>query len=212
MDSDNRNSGASSPPFVEGYVAGPPDRLATWEDIVNLPERFGAEIIGGRIHYRAMTRWRHGHAIGLVGARLVNALGDRGAAGWWILHNADFDIGHGNSVRPDLAGVRKERYPDELPDEFPLRLIPDWVCEVLSPSNAHYDRCDKAEAYGKAGVPWYWIVDTEERTLEVLELVNGRWQIFGVYTDGAVVGLPPFEDVTLAVSEIFVPKKAAPLG
>ncbi|MBM4345934.1 MAG: Uma2 family endonuclease [Deltaproteobacteria bacterium] len=210
MDSDN-HCGASSLPPVEGYVPGPPGRPATWEDIVNLPENLHAEVVNGRVHYRLTARGQHGHAVGEIFSAVRRSAGQGGGDGWWILLDAGFDIGHGSFVGPDLAGIRKARCP-EFPTGFPIRLVPDWVCEVLSPSNAHYDRGDKAEAYAKAGVPWYWIVDADERTVEVLELVNGRWQIFGVYTDGAVVALPPFEDVTLTVSEIFVPKKAAAPG
>ncbi len=208
MDSDNRNSGADSPPLVGGYIAGPPDRSAMWEDIVNLPEHFHAEIVSNRVHYRMGSRGGHGHAVGALNGLLHPARSGaaRGAA-WWLLADASLFIGHGSWVAPDITGLRKAHCP-EIPTEFPMQLVPDWVCEVLSPSNAHYDRGDKAEAYAKAGVPWFWIVDTDERTLEVLELVNGRWQIFGVYTDGAVVALPPFDEVPLAVGEIFVPKRA----
>ncbi len=211
MDSVNHSSGADSVPVVAGYVAGPPDRPATWEDIVNLPEQFNAEIVNGRIHYRMGSRGRHGVATIRVGGRIDAGVGQRDPGGWWIMTDSAFFIGHGTWVAPDVTGVRKQRCP-EMPTDFPMPLVPDWVCEVVSPSNAHYDRGDKGQAYAKAGVPWYWIVDTEERTVEVLELVNGRWQIFGVYTDGAVVALPPFGDVTLVVSEIFVPKQVERLA
>lgn len=45
-----------------------------------------------------------------------------------------------------------------------------------------------------------------------MQLASGHWQIFGVHTDGAVLALPPFDDVPLAVGEVFVPKKAQPAG
>ncbi len=205
MDSDNRSSGASDVLYADGYVSGPLGRPATWEDIVNLPDHFGAEILGGRLHYRAMTRWRHARSSGELYRQICNALGVGERSGWWILQDCDVDLGVQNWVRPDLLGIRRDHHP-ELPEVWPLRLTPDWVCEVLSPNNAHYDRGDKAEVYAQAGVPWYWIVDADEHTIEVLELVNGRWQVFGVYTDGALVGSPPLQGVQLAVSEIFTPK------
>jgi len=83
---------------------------------------------------------------------------------------------------------------------------PDWVCEVLSPTTSAYDRGKKATAYAQAGVPWYWIVDPIERTVEVLELLNGRWTISGVYTDGAELALPPFEQTVIVVAELFAPE------
>jgi Uma2 family endonuclease len=41
------------------------------------------------------------------------------------------------------------------------------VAEVLSPSNPRYDRFIKRRRYQEAGVPLYWIVDGDERQVEV---------------------------------------------
>lgn len=58
-------------------------------------------------------------------------------------------------------------------------------------------------------MPWYWIVDPVERTVEVLELINGRWTISGVYTDGAELALSPFEQTAIVIAELFTPQAAA---
>ena len=42
------------------------------------------------------------------------------------------------------------------------------VVEVLSPSNARVDLILKRHDYGAAGIPQYWIVDIQRRTLTVL--------------------------------------------
>ena len=44
---------------------------------------------------------------------------------------------------------------------------PDLVVEVLSPSNRSYDRNLKRRRYLELGVPELWIVDADERTIEV---------------------------------------------
>lgn len=41
------------------------------------------------------------------------------------------------------------------------------VAEILSPSSARHDRFIKRRRYQEAGVPLYWIVDGEERRVEV---------------------------------------------
>ena len=58
----------------------------------------------------------------------------------------------------------------ELPDEFPVPLRPDWVCEVVSPEHAVEDLVRKRRLYHAAAVPHYWIVDPQTRTLEALRL------------------------------------------
>lgn len=71
--------------------------------------------------------------------------------------------------------------PDTLvsPDIFvvPLDQVRtlDWsrmrdlllVAEVLSPSSARHDRFTKRRRYQDAGVPLYWIVDADERRVEI---------------------------------------------
>jgi Uma2 family endonuclease len=46
--------------------------------------------------------------------------------------------------------------------------VPDWICEVTSPSKTRRDRVDKARLYLDAGVPFYRLVDPETRVLEAL--------------------------------------------
>jgi Uma2 family endonuclease len=41
------------------------------------------------------------------------------------------------------------------------------VVEILSPSSARFDRFAKRRRYQEAGVPLYWIVDGDERQVEV---------------------------------------------
>lgn len=45
----------------------------------------------------------------------------------------------------------------------PVRTRPDWVCELLSPSNAKRDLIDKLQVLHANRVPHYWIVDPLEQ-------------------------------------------------
>lgn len=61
--------------------------------------------------------------------------------------------------------------------------------EVLSPSTSRYDRFTKRRVYQEFGVPWYWMVDIEERAVEIwtpeaslptIERKGLEWQLAGV--------------------------------
>lgn len=52
---------------------------------------------------------------------------------------------------------------------------PVVVAEVLSPSTRSEDLLRKSVEYAEAGAGQYWVVDPDARTVEVLELVDGRW-------------------------------------
>jgi Uma2 family endonuclease len=48
----------------------------------------------------------------------------------------------------------------------------DLAVEILSPSDEEADRTTKFTAYAEFGIPWYWIVDLENRVLEEYQLVD----------------------------------------
>lgn len=115
---------------------------------------------------------------------------------------ARFDI-----VRPDLVGWRRARLP-RPGNVWPIDVVPDWVCEVLSPSTAARDRVTKRHLYARAGIPYYWLIDPEARVLEALALRDGVWIEVGVYDDTATARIEPFEAIELAVGRLFFPKEA----
>jgi Uma2 family endonuclease len=61
--------------------------------------------------------------------------------------------------------VLKKRRPD---DEDSIELIgtPDWVCEIISSSTEKYDKQDLVEAYHRAGVREYWLIDARNQEVQ----------------------------------------------
>lgn len=65
--------------------------------------------------------------------------------------------------------------PDLLVQDLASARAPSWemvrppllVVEVVSPSSARQDRFAKRRLYQEMGVPLYWLVDAEARTVEV---------------------------------------------
>jgi Uma2 family endonuclease len=49
--------------------------------------------------------------------------------------------------------------------------------EILSPSQAGYDRVTKARRYAAHGVPHYWIVDPRARSIECFRLDKGMYHL-----------------------------------
>lgn len=104
--------------------------------------------------------------------------------------------------RHDLVGWLRARSPSR-PVGRPVALRPDWVCEILSPSNASNDTVRKLRALHRAQVPHYWLVDPERLTLTVL-----RWTADG-YLSVLVAAAPesvraePFAAIELSLATLF---------
>lgn len=182
-------------------------RGATLEDFWAIPEeeRFH-ELIGGDIAPKASPSGEHGDAqggiVGVVRGPFQRAPGRGGPGGWWILPEVEVRLETDDIVRPDVAGWRRERCP-ERPTGIPVKLRPDWVCEVVSPSNAKQDTVTKLRLYHRVGIPHYWIADPRDSTLTVM-----RWSSDGYVTllraeRGEVVRAEPFEAVALIVGTLF---------
>jgi len=77
---------------------------------------------------------------------------------------ADISWGADALVQPDVFVV-----PTEQARTLEWSAVRDLllVAEVLSPSTPRHDRFTKRRRYQEAGVPLYWIVDGDERQVEV---------------------------------------------
>ncbi len=187
-------------------MAEPMKRPAGWLDVLAAPEGLKAEVLDGALMMSPRPKPQHGRTQGLLFTHLCEPfdLGVGGPGGWWLVIEPDVLFDPHNIVSPDLCGWRRERMP-ELPDESPVGLTPDWICEVISPSSSRRDRLAKADLYLRGGVPHYWILDPADRLLEAFAADKGKWLRLGAWSDGDLAAIPPFEAVTLEVGSLFVP-------
>ncbi len=174
-------------------------RPATYADIEALPPHVVGEIVFGALYTHPRPSPRHARASGEVFAELRDPFdrGRSGPGGWLFLIKPELHLGP-HVLVPDIAGWRRKRLP-RLPDTAYIDVSPDWVCEVLSPATARFDRTDKLAAYAASGVGHCWLVDPLAKTLEVLALTGGKWLIAATLKDADPVAAVPFEAHTFAL-------------
>lgn len=181
---------------------------ASYDALLGLPEHTRAEVIDGALEFAPSPSPEHGRAQRTLGHLIGGPFDDDddrgGHGGWWLIPEVDVRLGAHDIVRPDLAGWRRERLPDPWGNQ-PIDVVPDWVCEIISPSNAAHDRVTKRRLYAASGVPYYWLVDPGARTLESLRLDGGTWVELGVWGDGDVARIDPFAAVELEIGRLFPP-------
>ncbi len=127
--------------------------------------------------------------------------GRGGPGGWWILVEPELHLGQ-QIVVPDWAGWRRVRMP-ALPPTAYFPLPPDWLCEIVSPSTASFDRAKKLRVYAKHGVEHVWLIDPIAQTLEVLHLENGRWIVAAVHAGDETVRAEPFTEIAIELPALW---------
>jgi len=175
-------------------------RPAVYADLLKLPEGAIGEIVDGELF--VSPRPNPQHALAEAGVTEVlrgpfQSGKDGGPGGWWILPEPELHLGPDENDKifvPDLAGWKKERLP-KLPSESFISVVPDWICEILSPSNMRLDRTKKVPRYGELGVRHLWLVSPRDKTLEVLKLENGKWVLLGTHADDEKVRAEPFQAI-----------------
>jgi Uma2 family endonuclease len=80
---------------------------------------------------------------------------------------------------------------------------PTLVVEILSPSTASIDRRTKTRLYARFGVPFYWLVDPEARTLEALSLGPDGYALTLRAEGREPVSPPPFEGLALVPAALW---------
>lgn len=138
----------------------------TWRDVLEMPEdgrRY--EAIEGELYVTPPPKSRHQW----VSARLFGALFDLLVKpGHGMLFHAPTGVEFPDTeegVQPDLLFLSSERL--HIVGEDWVRVAPDLVIEITSPSTAKRDRTVKRRLYERHGVPEYWVVDPEAQQVEV---------------------------------------------
>jgi Uma2 family endonuclease len=104
-------------------------------------------------------------------------------------------------VQPDLVYLEPTRA--HLVSDRGIEGPPTLVIEILSPSTTTIDRSRKHQLYADHGIPYYWLVDPENRTVEALGLDAGRYALLARASGAGSVALPPFPELTFTPASLW---------
>ena len=114
-------------------------------------------------------------------------------------------------VQPDLLVGCKE----ELFTERGVAGAPELIVEIISPESGYSDRKRKFDLYERYGVGEYWIVDPDERVVEVYILESDNcFRRAGVYGSADTVTATAIGGVVVDLQEVFPTERrdTAPRG
>jgi hypothetical protein len=166
------------------------------------------EVHAGQHVPKEAARYEHSDAQLGVGSALRGPFqrpSGRGGSpgGWWIATEAEVTY-PGWTFLHDLAGWKRDRVADK-PTGRPVRVVPDWVCEILS-TNRKHDTVTKFDVLGAAGVRHYWLLDVDARELVVHRLDGGKWTRVAAYVanePGQRARIEPFDALELEIAVLF---------
>lgn len=195
---------ATKPPTETEPFAQP---MSVEEFIPLIANQEPLELIEGQVVRKAAPQRRHGSAQQKISALLDGYSrrpgGPRGPGGWWLMTEVDTLYAKTKEVfRHDVQGYLRELHA-EPPEGFPVPHVPQWACEILSPSNARIDWIKKQHTLHVHAVPHYWIVDPQNELLTVLRYHEEGYRLVLTAGRGDVVKAEPFDAVEISVDELF---------
>ena len=131
-------------------------------------------------------------------------------------------VGHrrvrGHGLELEVNGEPRNRYPDltilreehieQLARRNTVRLTmspPLLVVEVVSPGELQRSRdyVAKRTQYQDCGIPEYWIIDPQQRSVLILELFEGIYREVGSFSKESQLLSPQFTTLNLGAAQIF---------
>lgn len=139
--------------------------MTTLEQYEALPEDIRAEVFDGQIYYIASPSQSHQTILTELLVSIRNYLREKGSECQVL--PAPFDVKLSDKpltiVQPDLMVICDKNKLDGKR----CNGAPDFIIEIVSPSNPADDYIRKAYYYQNAGVREYWIVDPRRKTVTV---------------------------------------------
>ncbi len=136
------------------------------EPVVIPPDDSPASSAQGELYFQA-RRWQ-----------------ERYGAGGLLLQDVFVELDATTTLGPDVAWWSPARRPPIAAG--PIKVVPDWVAEVLSPSTRENDLGPKHERYLASGVRELWLVDPTARSVAVVD-ATGRATVAGIHCRSLVL-------------------------
>ena len=149
------------------------DEFLAWIETITWEDPWRYELVKGRIVMSPPAGWPHGRH----GANVVVLLGNHAARhGGQVLDSSmGYVLPTGDVLEPDASWISRERWaagPEPQRGKL-LRIVPDLVCEVLSPYNRDRDLGEKRAIYAASGIREYWIVDPDAPMVMIIRGTEG---------------------------------------
>lgn len=174
--------------------------IYTEDDYYNLPENVRAELIDGQIYYMSAPSRIHQEILMFLSKTIANYIDSK--KGPCKVYPAPFAVklfvdDNRTVVEPDISVICD---PNKLTDRG-CTGAPDWIVEIVSPSNSSHDYIRKLNLYADAGVREYWIVNPMNQSVYVYFLEDDKF-ITTAYTLQDKINVNIYDDLWIDFTEL----------
>ena len=110
----------------------------------------------------------------------------------------DVQLTDNDIVQPDLVIVLNKKVKKITPTK--IKVAPDLLVEILSPSTAGYDNSVKKQLYERSGVSEYWVVDPYDQTIDQWVLVDNKYVL---QPEAAIIRLSILPEITIDTDKLW---------
>ncbi|MCL1820283.1 MAG: Uma2 family endonuclease [Oscillospiraceae bacterium] len=176
------------------------DQRYTYMDYCSWDNDVRYELIDGKPYAMAPPLRRHQSISMDLSRQIANFLHGKTCE----VYSAPFAVrlnaneGDDTVVEPDITVICDHSKLDDRG----CKGVPDLIIEILSPSSSRYDKIIKFNKYREAGVREYWIVDPDDKSVQVCVLKDNEYMIRGyIETDNVAIGV--LDGCTINLSDVF---------
>lgn len=148
-----------------------------------ITEQEKVEFINGEIVIHSPVKKRHNQA-SLLLAQLLNIYSNKFGLGFVGIEKIMISLTR-NDYEPDICFFRNDKSASFTEDQV-LFPAPDLIVEILSDSTEKRDRGVKFKDYQAHKIEEYWIIDTENQTLEQYHLKGDTYDLILKSSQGFV--------------------------
>ncbi len=180
------------------------EQKMTYANLMEIPEGDTGiyELLNGEIVRRSSPNTPHQRTL-LKLVRYFDRFNEEKNLGQLFFAPYDVYLDEYNAgIQPDLLFVSHER-DFIIKENNGVVGAPDLAIEILSKGTTNRDRGIKKDIYEQFAVWEYWIVDTQNRSIEVYRMENNRYRLFSFAEEEGVVKSSVLEGLELEVGTIF---------
>ena len=177
------------------------ERPLTHKDLDDLPEddRFRYEVIDGELYVAPFPFITHQRVVTQL-LLVIGAYLEAHPIGEVFTSNTKVVLDENTGVGPDLVYISRERLADLKKDGF--YGPPDLMVDVTS-SKPNLDRVLKHRKYARSGVPHYWIIAPEARTVEAFVLKSRRYKRVALVKDSETFSPALFPGLAIPLARLW---------